>query len=253
MHNLQSYLLLLVASLFTIASAGSFDSPSVKALSATNFKKEVLGTDRATVACFYAPWCGHCQRLAPEYEKAAKNLAGLVDFVAINCDEDENKGLCGEYGVRGFPTIKVFGGPVKAKPEDYMGERTAAGLVKEATRSMPSYNKRIKTEDELQRLISKVPKKPIVLLLTDKISPPTLYKALSADHRKNFSFYSIKDGPEFADVKKVYGISKVPSLLLWKGGDDVEIYGGPLKIGHIAHWLKQAAGKNTNHGSKDEL
>lgn len=39
---------------------------------------------------------------------------------------------------------------------DYMGERTAAGLVKEATRSMPSYNKRIKTEGELQQLISKV-------------------------------------------------------------------------------------------------
>lgn len=100
---------------------------------------------------------------------------------------------------------------------------------------------------------SQVPTKPIVLLLTDKITPPTLYKALSADHRKDFTFYSIKDDPEFADVKKAYGISRVPSLLLWKGGDDVEIYGGPLKIGHISHWLKQAAGKKKNHASKDEL
>lgn len=98
-----------------------------------------------------------------------------------------------------------------------------------------------------------MPKKPIVLLLTDKITPPTLYKALSADHRKDFSFYSIKDDPEFADVKKAYGVSKIPSLLLWKGGDDVEIYGGPLKIGHISHWLKQAADKGKKDKAKDEL
>lgn len=97
-----------------------------------------------------------------------------------------------------------------------------------------------------------VPKKPIVILLTDKITPPTLYKALSADHHKDFSFYSIKDDPEFAAVKEAYGLKKVPSLVLWKGGDDVEIYGGQLKIGHIAHWLKQASGK-TKAEMKDEL
>lgn len=39
---------------------------------------------------------------------------------------------------------------------DYMGERTAAALVREATRSMPSYNKRIKSEKELEKLIAKV-------------------------------------------------------------------------------------------------
>ena len=91
--------------------------------------------------------------------------------------------------------------------------------------------------------------------MTDKITPPTLYKALSTDHRKDFSFYSIKDDAEFKDVKKAYGISKIPSLILWKGGDDVEIYGGALKIGHISHWLKQGAskGKKEKADTKDEL
>jgi protein disulfide-isomerase A6 len=47
-------------------------------------------------------------RLAPEWKKAANNLKGLVTVAAINCDEEANRPLCGQYDVKGFPTIKVF-------------------------------------------------------------------------------------------------------------------------------------------------
>jgi protein disulfide-isomerase A6 len=57
---------------------------------------------------FYAPWCGHCQRLAPEWKKAATNLKGLVNIAAVDCDVEQNKGLCAMYEIQGFPTIKVF-------------------------------------------------------------------------------------------------------------------------------------------------
>lgn len=90
----------------------------------------------------------------------------------------------------------------------------------------------------MQSFSSQVPKNPIVILFTDKIAVSSLYKALSADYHKNFSFYTIKDDPEFADMKEAFGITKTPTLLLWKGQDALEIYGGPLKIGHISHWLK---------------
>lgn len=43
---------------------------------------------------------------------------------------DEHKSLGGKYGVRGFPTIKIFG--VDSKPEDYNGPRTASGIVEAA-------------------------------------------------------------------------------------------------------------------------
>lgn len=75
---------------------------------------------------FFFSRCGHCQSLAPEYKKAAKALKGVVGVGAVNCDD--NKAVCGQFGVRGFPTIKVFGGD-KNSPSDYKGQRTASGLA----------------------------------------------------------------------------------------------------------------------------
>ena len=40
-------------------------------------------------------------------EKAAKNLDGLANVAAVNCDDDENKPLCGRLGIQGFPTLKI--------------------------------------------------------------------------------------------------------------------------------------------------
>ena len=78
---------------------------------------------------FYAPWCGHCKSLAPEWKKAAGALKGLVTVVAV--DADASKSLAGKYGVKGFPTIKLFG--AGKEPISYDGERTAAAVVKYAT------------------------------------------------------------------------------------------------------------------------
>ena len=49
---------------------------------------------------FFAPWCGHCKQLAPAFNQAASTLAGIVPFVAIDCDRDTNRPLCSEYGVQ---------------------------------------------------------------------------------------------------------------------------------------------------------
>lgn len=78
---------------------------------------------------FYAEWCGHCKGLVPEYKKAATALKGVVKVGAV--DADQHKSLGGQFGVQGFPTIKIFGAN-KRSPSDYNGARTAQGIVDSA-------------------------------------------------------------------------------------------------------------------------
>lgn len=70
---------------------------------------------------FYAPWCGHCQRLTPEYEKAAKALKGIANIAAVDATK-ENTGV----SVQGYPTIRFYN---DGKESDYNGGRTAQEIV----------------------------------------------------------------------------------------------------------------------------
>ncbi len=59
------------------------------------------------MVAYIAPWCGHCKTLVPEYSTASDSLSPMIPFYAVDCDADENKGICAKEGVKGFPTIKV--------------------------------------------------------------------------------------------------------------------------------------------------
>jgi len=100
-------------------------SPVVE-LTSSNFDKLVIKGDEVWIVEFFAPWCGHCQSFAPEYEKAARMLKGVIKVGAV--DADQHKELGGRFGVRGFPTVMIFGAN-KNKPEKYEQERTADKLI----------------------------------------------------------------------------------------------------------------------------
>merc|ERR1711968_368344 len=95
---------------------------------------------------YYAPWCGHCKQLKPQYVKAATHLTGLVNVGAVDCDQE--KALCATAGIRGFPTIKIY--PAESKfnpytkkrykiPQDYTGQGSARVMVDAALQSLPQY------------------------------------------------------------------------------------------------------------------
>jgi len=87
---------LLVISIFLISMTYSLynSNSNVIKLTTSNFQKEVINGSDMWFVEFYAPWCGHCQRLAPEWEKAANILKGIVKVAAVDAQAEQvNKKL----------------------------------------------------------------------------------------------------------------------------------------------------------------
>ena len=95
-------------------------------LDSSNWKQVKDGGETWLVE-FFAPWCGHCQQLKGPYKELAKGFKGVEGFKIGAVDADgEGRSLGSRYGVRGFPTLKIFKG---GKPQDYQGPRDAGGMA----------------------------------------------------------------------------------------------------------------------------
>lgn len=72
-----------------------------------NFDAVVQGSELPVLVDFWAPWCGPCRQMAPQFEQAAAQLKGQVLLVKVN--SDENPRLAGQYGIRSIPTLVKLG------------------------------------------------------------------------------------------------------------------------------------------------
>ena len=79
-------------------------------------QSQLPGLSRDSVIIFFAPWCGHCVRAKPEFEKAKRG--GRGDIHLIDATDPDNKQLVEKYGIRSFPTIMKIDGTTYDGPRD---------------------------------------------------------------------------------------------------------------------------------------
>lgn len=96
---------------------------------------------------FYAPWCGHCKKLAPVWEQLASELKDVPNLVIAKFDATANEvdGL----EIRGYPTLKFYAKGNKANPVDYNGGREVEDFKKWLQENSPAYKAYLENKQEL--------------------------------------------------------------------------------------------------------
>lgn len=84
-----------------------------------------MNNDHDVLVEFYAPWCGHCQKLAPIWDELGRTAKqNGQKIVVAKMDATANEVDVPGLAVQGFPTIYYFKGDNKASPVKYSGGRT---------------------------------------------------------------------------------------------------------------------------------
>lgn len=100
-----------------------------KDLTFATFEEETAG--KGSIVLFYAPWCGHCKELLPEWAKLEPTFKDDEDVLVgkVDCIEEANKDLCVEMHIKSFPTIRYFTHETSEVGKAHSGRRKADAIT----------------------------------------------------------------------------------------------------------------------------
>ncbi|KAL4965589.1 putative disulfide isomerase [Aspergillus stella-maris] len=100
-------------------------------LTAESFQKLVTASDDPWFIKFYAPWCHHCQALAPNWAQLGKEMQSTLNIGEVNCEVEQR--LCKDARIQAFPTMYFFRG---TEHVEYNGLRGLGDLVSYAKKAV---------------------------------------------------------------------------------------------------------------------
>jgi len=156
-----------------------------------NFEEFVNG-EEFTVVEFYAPWCGHCKKLLPEYEAAAADL-NKDGIKLAKIDANKYTEIGQQYGVTGYPTLKIFR---RGKDSDYNGPRERNGIVLYVLDQVSPPSTELLSKKEYKKILEKGTKKGAGLGLIAFFTNPedeliVNYADAANDLREDFTFHHV--------------------------------------------------------------
>ncbi|XP_066329067.1 protein disulfide isomerase-like 1-4 [Miscanthus floridulus] len=211
------------------------DETHVVVLTAANFSSFLAATRHVMVE-FYAPWCGHCQELAPEYAAAAAHLAAhphQADLALAKVDATEETDLAQRYDVQGFPTILFF---IDGVPKDYNGARTKDAIVDWINKKLGPAVQNVTSVDEAERILTGDDK--AVLAFLDTLSGAHSDELAAASRLEDsINFYQTTT-PDVAKLFHIDAAAKRPSIVLLKKEEEkLTFYDGEFKASAIANFV----------------
>ncbi|GBG82642.1 hypothetical protein CBR_g35008 [Chara braunii] len=244
-----------------VRCAGDVEGSDVLVLTPETFD-EVVGKDQYVFVKFYAPWCGHCKRLAPDWDVlgTAFKKVGSVAIAKVDCDA--HKDLCSRFSISGYPTLKFFP-KGSLSPRDYQSGRTPDDLIEFVNReagthartSTPPSNVVVLTPSNFDA-IALDPSKNV---LVEFYAPWCGHcKSLAPIYDRVADAFSAEDGVVIAkvdadahkDLGSKYGVSGFPTLK-WFGTESKhgEDYEGGRSLEDLVTFVNGKAGTHRNvHG-----
>lgn len=225
MRNLV-YALVLIGCVYSVI----LEEDDVWVLNEENFEEAFLKQAEILVE-FYAPWCGHCKKLAPEYSKAAKKLKDRNPSIHIaKIDATVNKNLSEKFEIQGFPTLKYF---IGNKPVDYQGGKTEDSIVSWVLKKTGNT---LQTVLELPTLISKLSKTKVATVLFAELqSKESTLFSIVAKTVDDCLFFICPDSSALPHYKISSG-----SVVLFKQYDEKRVdYSGVFSSSEIIKFVEK--------------
>ncbi|KAJ1822529.1 protein disulfide-isomerase precursor [Coemansia sp. RSA 2599] len=212
------------------ASDEASDS-DVKVLNTENFKEWTDAQEIALVE-FYAPWCGHCKALAPEYEKAATALKEEnISLAKVDCTEAQ--ALCEDMQIPGFPTLKVVKNGDFAT---YNGTRKEAGIISYMRKQrLPALSEL--SSDNFNKF--SVSDRVVIIGYVDDVSSPEYaeLESLAKEMRDEFTFGVVTDKELAAD----HGVTENGVVIFKTFDDGKDVFEGPITADALRSFVKASS------------
>lgn len=224
------FLALLCITLSVSAYSEDFDEKDVVVLGASNFT-EVVNSHKFVLVEFYAPWCGHCQTLAPEYAKAATILKD-DGAVLAKVDATVHSDLSQQFQVRGFPTLLFF---VNGKQKLYNGGRKVHDIVDWVKKKCGPSVQTLKSTADAEKALEV--ETPIAVSYVESLEDKNAKAfAAAADKEEGVAFYLTED----KEVAAKFSLEKTPSLvLLKKQAEKVALFEGDFEEMALASFVSK--------------